>query len=106
MAPGRETSRSRRSGALAPAEDQTARVRGEREDGTAVGQVWAALTRREAFDLLEALVFYFAGEEALSIANMLREAYSPEDDPGWHTHLGEGDELTLTIELGGTEVID
>jgi hypothetical protein len=97
---------TRRSGVFAPAEDQTARVRVEREDGTAVGQVWAALTRGEAFDLLEALVFYFADEEALSIANMLREAYAPEDDPGWHTHLGERDELTLTIELDGIKVVE
>jgi hypothetical protein len=74
-------------------------MRVEREDGTPVGAVWAVLGRDEAFELMEAFVFYFAGDNAIDIANLLREAADPEDDPGWHTHLGPADELTVAIEL-------
>jgi hypothetical protein len=58
----------------------------------------AVMSQEEAFALMEALVFYFAADGALTIANMLREASQPEDDPGWHHHTGQPDELTIAVE--------
>ena len=59
-------------------------VRIERENGDPVGSAWGVLTEDEAFDLLVALAFYF------------RET---SRDPGWHHHVGEGDqEFTVAIE--------
>ena len=63
-------------------------MRIEREDGTAVGSVWAVAGRDEACNLLLSLQNYF-------------EEKPP--DPGWHTHVGSDDhELTIAIETDPT----
>ncbi len=47
-------------------------------------EVWALLTREEAFELLEALQHWVTDSQ---------------EDPDWHVHLGEGDsQLTLAIK--------
>jgi hypothetical protein len=60
-------------------------MRIEREDGTAVGSVWAVFSRREAEELRAALSYYFEEDPP---------------DPGWHCHFGAGDsELTVAVAL-------
>ena len=73
--------RARRTPSKLP-ERRTMRI--EREDGTAVGSVWAVVSRNEAWNLL------------LSLQNYFEEP----PDPGWHTHVGSDDhELTIAIDV-------
>jgi hypothetical protein len=62
------------------------KLRTERADGNASEGFVAVLTVQEARDLMMSLEYYFEEDEEGNL------------DPGWHTHIGSGDELAIAIE--------
>lgn len=73
-------------------------MRIERENGDHVGSVWAVLTPDEAWELLDSLLAHFCDDDYSSIRDLVVDASPEHDDPGWHSHVGGPDELTITIE--------
>lgn len=60
--------------------------------------MWAHATPEEAIALFQALLAYLCPEDDVELWNLMCDVgITPQDDPGWHCHIGDADELTLAI---------